>query len=46
MHRPAATSNTTTRTNLKQYGAPATDNIIDHQLDLIEQYIVDYSDQI
>lgn len=46
MHRPSATSNTTTRTNLKQYGAPATDNIIDHQLDLIEQYIVDYSDQI
>ena len=46
MHRPVATSNTTTRTNLKQYGVPATDNIIDHQLDLIEQYIVDYSDQI
>ena len=46
MHRPHSTSNTTTRTNFKQYGCPATDNIIDHQLDLIEQYIVDYSDQI
>jgi len=46
MRRPSATSNTTTRTNLKQYGTPATDAIIDHQLDLIEQYIVDFCDQI
>ena len=43
MTRPRATSNTTTRTNLKQYGVPATSAIIDHQLDLIEQFIVDYS---
>lgn len=43
MTRPRATSNTTTRTNLKQYGVPATPAIIDHQLDLIEQFIVDYS---
>lgn len=46
MRRPSATSNTTTRTNLKQFGVPATDAIIDHQLDLIEQYIVDFCDQI
>lgn len=50
MRRPRATVNTTTRTNLKQYGVPAsgdeTSGIIGHQLDLIEQYIVDYSDQI
>lgn len=45
-HRPKATANTTTKTNLKQYGVPATQTIIDHQLDLISDYINDYCDQI
>lgn len=43
MTRPKATSNTTTRTNLKQYGCPVSTSIIDHYLDLIEQFIVDHS---
>lgn len=46
MTRPRATSNTSTRTNLKQYGCPVNPNIIDHYLDLIEQYIVDHSTEI
>ena len=46
MRRPQATANKTTRTNFKQYGVPATEAIIQHQLDLIEQYIVDYSTEI
>ena len=46
MRRPQATANSTTKTNFKQFGVPATAAIIDHQLDLIEQYIVDFSDQI
>lgn len=45
-HRPKATANTTTKTNLKQYGVPATQAIIDHQLDLVSDYINDYCDQI
>ena len=43
MTRPRATANTTTRTNLKQYGCPVSTSIIDHYLDLIEQFIVDHS---
>ena len=46
MKRPQATANSSKRTNFKQYGVPATDAIIQHQLELIEQYIVDYCDQI
>jgi hypothetical protein len=46
MHRPRATANTTTKTNYKQYGVPATVSIIDHQLDLIEQFISDYCETI
>jgi hypothetical protein len=43
MTRPRSTANTTTRTNLKQYGCPVSTSIIDHYLDLIEQFIVDHS---
>lgn len=32
--------------NINQYGCPATDNIIQHQIELIQQYIYDCSDQI
>lgn len=46
MRRPQATANSSKRTNFKQYGVPATEAIIQHQLDLIEQYIVDYSETI
>ena len=46
MRRPKATANSWGKTNFKQFGCPATEHIIQHQLDLIEQYIVDYSDQI
>lgn len=46
MRRPQSTANSTKKTNFKQYGVPATEAIIQHQLDLIEQFIVDYSDQI
>lgn len=46
MRRPRATANSWGKTNFKQFGCPATENIIQHQLDLIEQYIVDYCDQI
>ncbi len=46
MRRPQSTANSTKRTNFKQYGVPATEAIIQHQLDLIEQFIVDYSEQI
>lgn len=46
MRRPQATANTAARTNFKQYGVPATQAIIEHQLDLIEQFIIDYSETI
>lgn len=46
MKRPQATANSAKKTNFKQYGVPATQAIIEHQLDLIEQYIVDYSIEI
>lgn len=46
MRRPNVTANTTTKTNLKQFGCPVNPNIIDHYLDLIEQFIVDYSEGI
>lgn len=46
MRRPQATANSWGKTNFKQFGCPATEHIIQHQLDLIEQYIVDYCDQI
>lgn len=46
MHRPRATANTYGKTNYRQFGVPATEAIIQHQLDLIEQFIVDYSEQI
>ena len=46
MHRPRATANTYGKTNYRQFGVPASPAIIEHQLDLIEQFIVDYSEQI
>lgn len=45
MRRPRVTANAG-QTNFKQWGVPATTAIIDHQLDLIEQYIVDYCEEI
>lgn len=46
MRRPSATANTTTKTNLRQYGCPAPEHVIQHYLDLIEQYVVDAGDTI
>ena len=46
MKRPRSTANSSKKTNFNQYGVPATEAIIQHQLDLIEQYIVDYSTEI
>lgn len=46
LRRPKATANTWGKTNFKQFGVPATEPIIRHQLDLIEQYIVDYCEEI
>lgn len=46
MHRPQATANTSGKTNFRQFGVPATPTIIDHQLDLIQQYITDYCETI
>lgn len=46
MHRPQATANSSGRTNFKQYGAPATQAIIEHQLDLIDNYIDNYCETI
>lgn len=46
MHRPQATANSSGKTNFKQFGVPATPTIIDHQLDLIQQYITDYCETI
>lgn len=46
MRRPKATANSTGKTNFKQIGAPAVQHIIEHQLDLIENYIEEYCDQI
>lgn len=46
LRRPQAASNSTKKTNYKQFGIPATEAIIQHQLELIEQYIVDYYDQL
>lgn len=46
MHRPQATANSSGRTNFRQYGVPATQAIIEHQLELIDQYIDNYCDTI
>ena len=46
MHRPQATANSSGRTNFKQYGVPAPEHVILHYLDLIENYISDYCEQI
>lgn len=45
MRRPQATL-TTSGVGSRQWGAPATEVVIHHQLDLIAQYIEDYCDQI
>ena len=42
MKRPRATLSDSTRNTNKQYGTPATPAIIDHQTDLIADYINDY----
>ena len=45
LRRPKTTL-TNKHQNIKQYGCPATDNIIDHQIELIQQYIYDYCEEI
>ena len=42
MKRPRATLTDSTRNTNKQYGTPATAAIIDHQTDLIADYVNDY----
>ena len=42
MKRPRATLADSARNTNKQYGTPATPAIIDHQTDLIADYITDY----
>lgn len=42
MKRPRATLGDSTRNTNKQYGTPATPAIIDHQTDLIADYVNDY----
>jgi len=42
MRRPRATLTDATRNTNKQYGTPATAAIIDHQTDLIADYVNDY----
>lgn len=44
--RPRATLSNPTSKNIKQYGALATPAVIDHQLELIEQFVYDYSHTI
>jgi len=46
MHRPQATANSSAKTNFRQYGVPATQAIIEHQLELIDTYIDNYCDTI
>ena len=45
LKRPKATISSS-RQNTNQYGCPATDAIIEHQIQLIQQYVYDYYDQI
>lgn len=40
--RPQSTAATTSKVNMKQFGCPATQSYIEHELDLIENYINDY----
>ena len=44
--RPRATLSNPNAQNIKQYGALATPAVIDHQLELIEQFVYDYSHTI
>lgn len=46
LRRPRATMPTIRKANPNQYGTPATDDIINHQLDLINDYITDYCEYI
>lgn len=45
LKRPRATLTSKTQ-NANQYGCPATAGIIEHQIELIQQYVYDYCDQI
>ena len=45
LKRPKATISSY-RQNSNQYGCPASDSIIQHQIELIQQYVYDYYDQI
>ena len=42
MRRPRATQSDAVKNTNKQYGTPATSAIIDHQTDLIADYVTDY----
>ena len=46
MRRPRSTMADTQRGRSKEFGAPATEAIIRHQLDLIAAYISDYASEI
>lgn len=46
MRRPRATQTDIQAGRSKQFGAPATETVIKHQIDLIAQYIEDYSQNI
>lgn len=45
MRRPSVTL-TTSKQNKRQYGVPAVTSIIEHQIELIQEYVEDFYDQI
>ena len=45
MKRPSVTL-TTSKQNKRQYGVPAVTSIIEHQIELIQEYVEDFYDQI
>ena len=46
MKRPSATFPDISKRNTKQYGSPATKAVIEHQTDLIADYVEDYCEEI
>jgi hypothetical protein len=46
MHRPRMTANSSKKTNFNQYGVPTPEHVILHYLELMEQYVSDYCEQI
>ena len=45
MRRPTSTV-TASKQNKRQYGVPAVTSIIEHQIELIQEYVEDFYDQI